>query len=527
MMPETEKLTIFDTTLRDGEQAPGCSMTVQEKVQVARQLKRLGVDIIEAGFPIASPGNFEGVREVSRAVEGPRIAALARCTEQDIDRAAEALEDAESSRIHVFLATSEIHREHKLKKARDEILNLAAEGVEMARRRCDDVQFSPEDASRTEPDFLAEVTEAVIDAGASTVNIPDTVGYAMPEQFAELIETLLTEVSNINEATISVHCHNDLGLAVANSLAAARRGARQIECAVNGIGERAGNCSLEEVVMAVRTRSDFLPFHTDINTREIMNTSRLVSSVTGISVQPNKAVVGENAFAHEAGIHQDGVLKEKTTYEIMRPEDVGRERSRLVLGKHSGRHAFRKHLEELGIELEEESFERVFQKFKQLSDKKKNVYTEDVEAVVREELADIPQVYSLTDFHTTSGTSLTPTATVTVEVKDRGTVTDAATGDGPIDAVYRALDRITGLDCELADYSIHAVTGGKDAMGEVSLEIEHEGRKERGRGSSTDVVEASAKAYVSALNRLALQSMRESDEEEADSTTSAAGAHTP
>jgi 2-isopropylmalate synthase len=322
-----------------------------------------------------------------------------------------------------------------------------------------------------------------------------------------------------------VHCHNDLGLAVANSLAAARKGARQVECAVNGIGERAGNCSLEEVVMAVRTRSDFLPFHTNVNTREIMNASRLVSSVTGMAVQPNKAIVGENAFAHEAGIHQDGVLKEKNTYEIMRPEDVGHEHSRLVLGKHSGRHAFRRHLEELGIELEEESFERVFQKFKQLSDKKKNVYTEDVEAVVREELADIPKVYTLADFHTTSGLSVTPTATVTVDVEGQGQVTDAATGDGPIDAVYRALDRITGMECELSDYSIHAVTGGKDAMGEVSLEIEHGALKERGRGSSTDVVEASAKAYVSALNRLALRQRRQ--DEEADSSTPAAGAHTP
>ena len=375
MAESKQRLIVFDTTLRDGEQAPGCSMTVEEKVRVARQLERLGVDVVEAGFPIASPGDFESVREVARTLTRPIVAALARCVPADIDRAGEAVSEAKRPRVHVFLATSEIHRRHKLKKARSEIVRLSIEGVRRARGFTDDVEFSPEDASRTEADFLCEVVEAVIDAGATTVNIPDTVGYAMPAQFAELIATLREKVGNIGRAVISVHCHDDLGLAVANSLAAVKAGARQVECTVNGIGERAGNCALEEVVMAVRTRPDFFEVTTGIDTGEIMNSSRLVSSVTGMLVQHNKAIVGENAFAHEAGIHQDGVLKERTTYEIMRPQDVGLERTQLVLGKHSGRHAFRARLEELGIVLDETRFERVFEQFKVLSDKKKKVYT--------------------------------------------------------------------------------------------------------------------------------------------------------
>jgi len=502
MAEPKEKLIIFDTTLRDGEQAPGCSMTVDEKVCVARQLERLGVDVIEAGFPIASPGDFESVREVASTVTRPVVAALARCVEADIDRAGEAVAEAKRGRIHVFLATSEIHRKHKLNKARSEIVRLSVEGVRRARGFTDDVEFSPEDASRTEADFLCEVVEAVIDAGATTVNIPDTVGYAMPAQFAELIALLKEKVGNIDRAVISVHCHDDLGLAVANSLAAIRAGARQVECTVNGIGERAGNCALEEVVMAVRTRPDYFGVASGIETSEIINSSRLVSSVTGMLVQHNKAIVGENAFAHEAGIHQDGVLKERTTYEIMRPEDVGLERTRLVLGKHSGRHAFRNRLEEMGIVLDETHFERVFQQFKALSDKKKKVYTEDIEALVRDELVEIPDLLKLISFHTTSGTEVIPTATVTMEVADKGTVTDAATGDGPIDAIYRAIDRISGVSCELIDYSIRAITGGKDAMGEVSLEVVCEGIRERGRATSTDIVEASARAYMSALNRI-------------------------
>jgi len=500
-MTPKDKVIIFDTTLRDGEQAPGCSMTLDEKIMVAQQLERLGVDVIEAGFPIASPGDFESVREV-KAVTGSAVAGLARCVKADIDRAGEALAEAVSPRIHVFLATSKIHREHKLKMDRSEIIKRAVEGVRMARGYTDDVEFSPEDAARTEPEFLREVVEAVIDAGATTVNIPDTVGYATPEQFGELIAMLMAEVPNVEKAVISVHCHDDLGMAVANSLAAVRAGARQVECTINGLGERAGNCALEEVVMALRTRADVFGVETGINTRQIMNASRLVSNVTGVQVPPNKAVVGRNAFAHEAGIHQDGVLKQKATYEIMQPEDVGLERNKLVLGKHSGRHAFRQRLEELGIHLDDEHLEHAFAQFKLLADKKKDIYDEDIEALVREEIEAAPETYKLISFHVTSGVSVTPTATVTVEVAGEGMKTDAAIGDGPIDAVYRAVDRITGIKCTLEDYTIRAITVGKDAMGEVSLEVRSNGRTERARAARTDIVEASAVAYLSAVNRL-------------------------
>ena len=497
-----QKVIIFDTTLRDGEQAPGCSMTLEEKLRVARQLERLGVDVIEAGFPIASPGDFESVCEVARTVTRARVAGLARCTEADIVRAGEAVRHARLPRIHVFLATSEIHRKFKLKKARSEILKLAVEGVRRALEFCDDVEFSPEDASRTEPDFLREVVAAVVDAGARTVNIPDTVGYAMPEQFGETIEMLCTQVPGIERAVISVHCHNDLGLAVANSLAAVKKGARQIECTVNGIGERAGNCALEEVIMALRTRADFFAIETGIDTTQIMNASHLVSAVTGLSVQRNKAVVGENAFAHEAGIHQDGMLKEQSTYEIMRPEDVGVDRSHLVLGKHSGRHALRSRLEELGFQLDDERLGHVFGQFKLLADKKKEVFDEDLRALVDEELEEVPDLFRLVSFHVSSGTSVIPTATVRLEVGGEA-VTDAATGDGPIDAVYKAVDRITGIECELADYGIRAITSGTDAMGEVSLQVRSGGMVERGRAASTDILEASARAYLTAVNRVA------------------------
>jgi 2-isopropylmalate synthase len=500
---DKQKVFIFDTTLRDGEQSPGCSMTIEEKVRVARQLELLNVDIIEAGFPIASPGDFEGVRQVALAVTKPAVAALARCTDADIERAAEAVKDAKRPRIHVFLATSEIHRKFKLKKARSEILKIAVQGVRRALEFCSDVEFSPEDASRTEPDFLRLVVEAVIDAGARTVNIPDTVGYAVPQQFGETIRMLKAEVPNIARAVISVHCHNDLGLAVANSLAAVANGARQVECTINGLGERAGNCSLEEVVMAIRTRHDLFPVYTDVNTRQILKTSRLVSSVTGVAVQRNKAIVGENAFAHEAGVHQDGVLKERTTYEIMRPEDVGFDSNRLVLGKHSGRHAFQARLKQLGIELDEARLERVFQEFKALADKKKQVYDEDIEALVHEEMEAVPDVFKLLSFHVFSGTNTIPTATVRLEARGK-TVTDASTGDGPIDAVYRAIDRITGIPCRLTDYGIRAITSGKDAMGEVSLVVEtDDGMRVHGRGTSTDILDASARAYLVAVNRVA------------------------
>ncbi len=501
-MTDMKRVTIFDTTLRDGEQAPGCSMTLEEKIMVAQQLERLGVDVIEAGFPIASPGDFESVRQIAGAVRGPVVAGLARCVKADIDRAGEAIADAERGRIHVFLATSPIHREHKLRMSREQVVARAVEGVKTALAYTGDVEFSAEDAARTEPEFLREVVEAVIDAGATTVNIPDTVGYAVPAQFAELIAMLMAEVGNVDRAVISVHCHNDLGMAVANSLAAVRAGARQVECTVNGLGERAGNCALEEVVMALRTRADVYGVDTGVNTAQIMNASRLVSTVTGIHVPPNKAVVGRNAFAHEAGIHQDGILKEKTTYEIMQPEDVGLERNRLVLGKHSGRHAFRERLEELGIHLGDERLDRAFAQFKALADKKKDIYDEDIEALVREEVEAAPETFKLISFHVTSGVNVTPTATVTVEVAGEGMKTDAAIGDGPIDAVCRAVDRITGIPCQLEDYNIRAITVGKDAMGEVSLEIRSNGRRERARAAKTDIVEASVVAYVSAVNQL-------------------------
>ncbi len=501
-MADKERVTVFDTTLRDGEQAPGCSMTLEEKTMVAQQLERLNVDVIEAGFPIASPGDFESVRQVCRAVKKPTVAGLARCVSADIERAGEAIKDAASGRIHVFLATSRIHREHKLKMDQRQIIERAISGVKTARQWTDDVEFSPEDAARTEPEFLRDVVEAVIGAGANTVNIPDTVGYAVPEQFAELIDMLLSDVPNVNDAVISVHCHDDLGMAVANSLAAVKAGARQVECTVNGLGERAGNCSLEEVVMALRTRRDFFGVETAVNTRQIINTSRLVTTVTGVHVPPNKAVVGRNAFAHEAGIHQDGVLKQKSTYEIMRPEDVGLERNRLVLGKHSGRHAFRERLQELGIHLEDENLDHAFEQFKRLADKKKDIYDEDIEAIVREEIEEVPETFRLVSFHVTSGVGVIPTATVRVHVAGQGERTDAAIGDGPIDAVCRAIDRITGITCQLEDYGIRAITIGKDAMGEVTLEISSNGRSEKGRAAKTDIVEASAVAYIGAVNRL-------------------------
>jgi 2-isopropylmalate synthase len=502
MKAKTERIIIFDTTLRDGEQAPGCSMTLEEKIRVALQLERLGVDIIEAGFAIASPGDFESVRQVSKTVTTPTVAALARCVPADIDAAGEALKEAKKGRIHVFLATSKIHRQHKLKKSRAEIIKLAAEGIRRARGFQQDVEYSPEDATRTEPDYLCEVVEAAIDAGATTINIPDTVGYTVPAQFAELIERLMSDVSNVSQAVISVHCHDDLGMAVANSLAAVKAGARQIECTVNGLGERAGNCSLEEVVMAIATRKDFFGVETGVNTKQIMNASRLVVSVTGVQVPPNKAVVGRNAFAHEAGVHQDGVLKEKSTYEIMRPEDIGLESGHLVLGKHSGRHAFRARLEEMGIHLSDERLEHAFQEFKRLADKKKTIYDEDIEALAREETEEVPETFKLAGFHTTSVINVTPTAAVSVEVAHEGVKTDASIGDGPIDAVYRAIDRITGIRCELRDYSIHAITSGKDAMGEVVLEVAANGFTERGRAARTDIIEASAVAYLAAVNRV-------------------------
>jgi 2-isopropylmalate synthase len=498
-----DRVVIFDTTLRDGEQAPGCSMTLEEKILVARQLEHLGVDVIEAGFPIASPGDFESVRQIAQTVTRPIVAGLARCVPKDIERAGQAVADAKRGRIHVFLATSKIHRKYKLAKSRAEIIRLTREGVTQACGFTDDVEFSPEDASRTEPEFLHEVVEAAIDAGATTINVPDTVGYAVPEQYAELVERLLAEVSNIDKAIISVHCHDDLGMAVANSLAAVRAGARQVECTINGIGERAGSCSLEEVAMVLKTRADYYGVETGIDTSQIMKTSRLVSTVTGVHMPPNKAIVGQNAFAHESGIHQDGMLKNKSTYEIMRPEDVGRDNERLVLGKHSGRHAFRIRLEELGFALTDEHLNHAFDEFKRLADKKKVIYDEDIEALIRDEIEEAPCVYELVGFHTTSGVVVTPTATLALRFGDEEVRTDAAIGDGPVDAICKAIDRITGMTCELRDFNLLAVSPGKDALGEVHVQVACGNDVQTGRAARTDILEASARAYLAAVNRLA------------------------
>ncbi len=501
------RIFIFDTTLRDGEQSPGASLTVREKLRIARQLVKLGVDVIEAGFPIASEGDFEAVSAVSRALRGVAVAGLARCLKKDIETAARALEQAESPVIHTFLATSKIHREYKLKKSKAEIVRQAVRGVKLARKYADRVEFSAEDAARTELPFLAEVTAAVIGAGAATVNIPDTVGYSTPEEYGEIIRYLGENVSGIDRAVISVHCHNDLGLAVANSLAAIRNGARQVECCVNGLGERAGNASLEEIVMALKVRRDFWKVTTGINTRQIYKTSRLVSHLTGIPVQRNKAIVGENAFAHEAGIHQDGILKERSTYEIMRPRDVGVPKSLLVLGKHSGRHAFQERLKVLGYQLEAKELERAFEKFKSLADKKKHVFDEDLESLVDEQLTRPPAIYALDYLHVSSGTGAVPTATVRLK-REEQLYQEASCGDGPVDAACRAIDRITGIKCEMQKYELRGVTGGKDAMGEVAVTIRSGRRLVNGRASSTDIIEASVKAYLNAVNRLAARSSR-------------------
>ncbi len=500
-MTETRNITIFDTTLRDGEQSPGASMNLNEKIQLAHALAKMNVDVIEAGFPIASPGDFQAVRAVAEAVTGRTICGLARSLDKDIVRAAEALAPAERKRIHVFCATSEIHRTHKLKKAKSAIVEMSVAGVALAKTFTDDVEFSPEDASRTEWDFLTEVLTEVIAAGATTVNIPDTVGYTAPDEFAALIRHIREHVPNIGQAVISVHCHNDLGLAVANSLSAVAAGAGQVECTINGIGERAGNAALEEVVMGLRTRSDLFGATTHIDTERIYPTSRLLTSITGMMVQRNKAIVGENAFAHEAGIHQHGMLANRETYEIMRPADVGIPSNKLVLGKHSGRHAFRDRVETLGYQLGEEELNAAFDQFIALADKKKNVYDEDIESIIDAQSDTAQQVWTLVGLQTMAGDRATPTATVTVE-RDGKEYTDAATGDGPVDAIYSAIARITGVTVTLADYQLRALTGGRDAQGEVSVEVVSGDRKFRGRGVSTDIVEASGLAYLAAINRV-------------------------
>ena len=506
MDKDKNKIIIFDTTLRDGEQAPGFSMNTMEKLEMARQLARLNVDVIEAGFPISSDEDFEATREVARQVgtlEGaPIICGLSRVGLGDIDRCWEAVKHARRPRIHTFVATSDIHLKYKLRKSRAEVLKAAVDAVRHARGYCEDVEFSPEDASRSDFDYMCDVLSAVIEAGARTINIPDTVGYAIPQEWTERIARIREKVHGVEKAVVSVHCHNDLGQAVANSLAALAAGARQIECAMNGIGERAGNASLEEIVMALRTRKDFFGVETGVRSEELFKTSRLLSHITGVHVQPNKAIVGENAFAHEAGIHQDGVLKEKLTYEIMKPEDIGRSSNKLVLGKHSGRAALSARLKELGFDLAGGDLDRAFKAFKDLADRKKEVYDEDLLALVTDEMTQSEAAWTLDYLHVLSGTGVIPSATVKLR-KDNHDYQDSGIGDGPVDAVLAAIDAITGIKGRLQDYAIRAATSGKDAVGEVSVKVDFDGTVVSGKGASTDVIEASARAYLSALNRLA------------------------
>ncbi|MCP1674982.1 2-isopropylmalate synthase [Natronocella acetinitrilica] len=502
-MSNRDQLIIFDTTLRDGEQSPGASMTREEKVRIARALERLRVDVIEAGFPAASKGDFESVRAVARTIRESRVCGLARARGEDIDRAGEALAEAVMPRIHTFIATSPIHMERKLQMTPDQVVEQAVWAVTRARQYCDDVEFSPEDAGRSDPDFLCRVLEAVIDAGATTVNIPDTVGYAVPEQFGALIARLRERIPNADKAVFSVHCHNDLGLAVANSLAAVGQGARQVECTINGLGERAGNAALEEIVMAVRTRQDALPVETRIDTREIVPTSRLVANITGFAVQPNKAIVGANAFAHESGIHQDGVLKHRETYEIMRAEDVGWSTNRMVLGKHSGRNAFRSRLQELGVEFEsEQHLNEAFARFKDLADKKHEIFDEDLQALVTEAAQELEQeALRFVSLRVCCETGEVPVARVTLELNGEERQSEAA-GSGAVDAAFKAIDGVVQSKTQLLLYSVNNITTGTDAQGEVTVRLERGGRVVNGQGSDTDIVIASARAYVNALNRI-------------------------
>ncbi len=495
------RIKIFDTTLRDGEQSPGVALSPDEKLAIAKQLARLGVDVIEAGFPIASPGDFDAVRRIAEEVKGPTIAALARTAKPDIERAAEAIAPAEKRRIHTFIATSPVHMEKKLRMTPDEVVEKAVWAVKFAREFTDDVEFSAEDAGRSDPDFLIRIFGEAIAAGATTINIPDTVGYQVPWKFAELVGYIIENTPGADGVDWSVHTHDDLGMAVVNSLAAVRAGATQVECTINGIGERAGNASLEEVVMALYTRRDFFEAETGVNTRELYRTSQLVSRLTGMVVPPNKAIVGRNAFAHESGIHQDGVLKARETYEIMNAEIVGREAAVMVLGKHSGRHAFKKALAELGYKVDDEELKRLFARFKEIADRKKQVTSEDLVALVEDERTRAPEMFKLLDMQVHSGLALTPVATVKVKTPD-DEITEAATGDGPVDAVYKAISRAVGLSPTLERYRIEATTGGTEALGEVMVRLRQGTVVVTGRGIAPDIVESSARAYLDALNKL-------------------------
>jgi 2-isopropylmalate synthase len=505
-----DKVTIFDTTLRDGEQAAGGMLNVQEKLEIARQLEKLGVDVIEGGFPASSKGDLEAVRLIAREIRQSAICALTHANARAIDTAWEAIQEAEHPRIHVFLSASDVHLSYQLKKSREEVLGQARDMVARAKTYVSDVEFSPMDASRTDPAYLYMILEAVIEAGATTVNIPDTVGYAIPQEFGNLIQGIFRNVPNIGRAIVSVHCHDDLGLAVANSLEAVRQGARQVECTINGIGERAGNASLEEIVMALKTRHDLFNLTTRIDTTQIYKTSRLVSELTGFMVQPNKAVVGSNAFRHQSGIHQDGVIKKAITYEIMDPRDVGIPASRLVLGKLSGRHAFRERLAELGLALAEEELNRAFDAFKEVAEKKKEVTDRDIETLVAEEMRTASEIYHLDHIGVSCGDHGIPTATVRLIGPGDQVFADAALGAGPVDAVYRAINRIIGVPNKLTEFSVSSVTAGIDAIGEVLIRIESDGVSYTGRGAATDIIVASARAYMNALNRLLAAKKRNS-----------------
>ncbi len=498
----SEQLLIFDTTLRDGEQAPGCSMSLDEKLRVATSLARMGVDIIEAGFPAASPGDYEAVKQVAQQVKGSTICGLARSHAPDIERAWDALQYAEKSRIHVFLATSAIHREYKLNMAKDEILRRVHDGVTLARSLCVDVEFSPEDASRTEHDFLADVVKVAADAGATTINVPDTVGYTVPSEFFDLFAFLREQIADRDDIVLSVHCHDDLGMAVANSLAAVRGGARQIECTINGIGERAGNCSLEEVVMAVKTRPDIYPLFTYIDSTQLYPVSRLVAKATGMHVPRNKAIVGENAFAHEAGIHQHGMLQNAQTYEIMKPQDVGISRSNLVLGKHSGRHAFRKRVEDLGFRVSDQETERAFNDFKILADKKKEIFDADIEALVLRRKVTQSGPWSLTRLSTSSASGQASTAHVVITHDSGHEVEAGGRGDGPVAAAFSAVEKALGVDVVLRNFDVRNVSMGEDAQGDVAISLEYEQQEYHGSGLHTDIIEASVRALLQALNRV-------------------------
>lgn len=505
---QTDKLIIFDTTLRDGEQCPGASLNIKEKLEIARQLALLKVDVIEAGFPEASPGDFEAVRQIAGEIRSATIAGLARALEKDIATTARALEKAESSRIHVFLSTSKSHRDQMVHKTESEIVDMAVKSIRFAKKFCDDIEFSPMDATRTEHAFLKEVVEAVIGAGATTVNIPDTVGYTTPEEFAELIQYLKKNVSNIDQAVISVHCHNDLGLAVANSLAAVKAGARQVECTINGIGERAGNAAMEEIVMALKTRKDYFGIESGVDTRHIVACSKLVSSLTGFFVQRNKAIVGKNAFAHESGIHQHGFLKQKDTFEIMDPRDVGLEESELVMGKHSGRNALLHKIEALGYKITPQELDEIFKEFKTLADEKKDIFEEDILTLVQKQKFSEENLitYKLSKVECAFASGNQAQAKVILISRD-GIEHDAdACGDGPVDAIYNAIDKITGLTCKLTDYQVLSKTKGKDAQGEVTVHVRHENREVVGKGASVNTIEASGFAYINAINKLLLKS---------------------